>query len=272
MGATGFSPYNGFSNIGTNKQRLSFATKVVKGSTPSRKTQLEFYSNYGSEDWYTISNVKIERGNKATDWSPAPEDVEADATAKANKALADAKADAKTKADAAQSAAQTYALAQAQAEKVKAQAYADGKVTAEEKARIADVNAKLATAKTDAQTKATAAQNAAQTYAKAQADAALASAKKDAKAQADAAKTHAENFAKVEVIDATTKRFVSPASHNSTASAVTGYLIIETPITSARMVKLNITGYNYQVNKSNIDLSIGFYFNGAFHNFDLPLL
>lgn len=75
MGATGFSPANSFRNIGTNKQRLSFVTKVVNGSTTTRKTQLEFYSTYGSEDWYTISNVKIEKGNKATDWSPAPEDV-----------------------------------------------------------------------------------------------------------------------------------------------------------------------------------------------------
>ena len=34
----------------------------------------------------TVSNMKLEKGNKATDWSPAPEDVEADATKKANEA------------------------------------------------------------------------------------------------------------------------------------------------------------------------------------------
>lgn len=37
--------------------------------------------NYG---WLVIDNIKLEKGNKATDWTPAPEDVEADATAKAN--------------------------------------------------------------------------------------------------------------------------------------------------------------------------------------------
>ncbi|OCA84481.1 hypothetical protein A8F94_17445 [Bacillus sp. FJAT-27225] len=34
----------------------------------------------------TVNWVKVEKGNKATDWTPAPEDVEADATAKANAA------------------------------------------------------------------------------------------------------------------------------------------------------------------------------------------
>lgn len=35
---------------------------------------LEFYSNYGSSNWFSISNLKLEIGNKPTDWSPAPED------------------------------------------------------------------------------------------------------------------------------------------------------------------------------------------------------
>lgn len=39
----------------------------------------------------TITNVKLEVGNKATDWTPAPEDVSKDATNKANQALSDAK-------------------------------------------------------------------------------------------------------------------------------------------------------------------------------------
>lgn len=39
----------------------------------------------------TISNFKIEKGNKATDWSPAPEDVANDAASKADQALAAAK-------------------------------------------------------------------------------------------------------------------------------------------------------------------------------------
>lgn len=38
-----------------------------------------------------IEELKLEKGNKATDWTPAPEDVSQDATNKATQALADAK-------------------------------------------------------------------------------------------------------------------------------------------------------------------------------------
>jgi len=38
---------------------------------------LEFYSSYGTSNWFSISNLKLEKGNKPTDWSPAPEDVDA---------------------------------------------------------------------------------------------------------------------------------------------------------------------------------------------------
>ncbi|APC48300.1 hypothetical protein BME96_09025 [Virgibacillus halodenitrificans] len=75
-----FSPQKTFQNIGTSKQRLSFQTTIIENpGTVSRPgdTWLEFYSQYGSEDWYTISNVKIEKGNVATDWTPAPEDTQA---------------------------------------------------------------------------------------------------------------------------------------------------------------------------------------------------
>ena len=191
-----------------------------------------------------------------------------DATTKANKALADAKTDAQTKANAAKTAAETYAKAQADAAQTAAKAHADGKVTAEEKARIADVNAKLAAAKTDATTKANNAKTAAEKYAKAQADAALAAAKTDATNKSNAAKTHADLKDKVLVIDSRTKKFISPASFTQHTSAVTGYLIIETPIVGSRMVKLNITGYNYQDGKTNIELAVGFYMTTALSRYD----
>ena len=35
------------------------------------------YPNTVVGDWFDIANVKIEKGNKATDWTPAPEDVDA---------------------------------------------------------------------------------------------------------------------------------------------------------------------------------------------------
>ena len=64
-----------FRDIGTTKRRLSFTTVTAAASAPDRQTHLEFYSTYGSGDLFKISNVKIEKGNKATDWSPAPEDI-----------------------------------------------------------------------------------------------------------------------------------------------------------------------------------------------------
>ena len=39
----------------------------------------------------TLSNLKLEKGNKPTDWSPAPEDLKKDATTKADNALTSAK-------------------------------------------------------------------------------------------------------------------------------------------------------------------------------------
>lgn len=60
---------------------------------------IEFYCEYGSGRYFKISKLKIELGNKPTDWSPAPEDLQNDATTKANNALASAKtyADAQIK-------------------------------------------------------------------------------------------------------------------------------------------------------------------------------
>lgn len=36
---------------------------------------IEFYSGYGTSNWFKIENLKLEIGNKATDWTPAPEDM-----------------------------------------------------------------------------------------------------------------------------------------------------------------------------------------------------
>lgn len=40
---------------------------------------------------FCVTALKLEKGNKATDWSPAPEDLQADATNKANTALSESK-------------------------------------------------------------------------------------------------------------------------------------------------------------------------------------
>ena len=121
-------------------------TSYYNTNEGSRKWILHTGLNVVANDIITIEFLKFESGNKATDWSPAPEDVEADAQAKA---------------DAARVAAEAVAVAKAELAKTTAQAYADGKVTAEEQRAIADAQAKLNEAKADAQAKANAAQSAA---------------------------------------------------------------------------------------------------------------
>lgn len=66
-----------FKNIGNNKQRLSFTLPLIATTKTSTLWNLAFYNN-NNGDRFTIENIKIEKGNKATDWTPAPEDVKAD--------------------------------------------------------------------------------------------------------------------------------------------------------------------------------------------------
>lgn len=83
-------------------QRISFTFHALKA--PSRAIGIW----YDRADTVWIALPKMEVGNKVTDWSPAPEDVAADAVAKADKALQDAKQDAKDKADVALAAANQH--------------------------------------------------------------------------------------------------------------------------------------------------------------------
>ncbi|MFD0825860.1 phage tail spike protein [Neobacillus sp. M.A.Huq-85] len=65
-----------FSNIGTTKKRLAFTTTLQSRASPTKTNDtIEFYSTYGTSDWFKITNVKLEKGNIATDWSQAPEDL-----------------------------------------------------------------------------------------------------------------------------------------------------------------------------------------------------
>ena len=83
-------------SIGTHT--LPITTEYVRHSitvTPSLNNEAEtesylaFYGNYGTGNIPSVKNVKVERGNKATDWTPAPEDVDnaiGDAQSTANSA------------------------------------------------------------------------------------------------------------------------------------------------------------------------------------------
>lgn len=93
-----------------------------------------------------IEWIKLEEGNKGTDWTPAPEDIE--------RAISNSNEEA-------QKAAQAYADAQDNLQLINAKAYADGIVSAEEERAIQDAIAKRDEAKKYADQKAKEAQEAA---------------------------------------------------------------------------------------------------------------
>lgn len=129
---------------------------------------------------YVIEYFKTEKGTKTTDWTPAPEDVQAD--------IDSAKQEA-------ENSAKAYADAKSEAERVLAEAYADGKVSAEEQARIDDVNAKLAAAKAHAEAQDELLKTQQEAYADGKASAAELAAIAAAEAYANLKKTEAEAYA-----------------------------------------------------------------------------
>ncbi len=97
-------------------------------------------------DLIKFSNLKLEKGNIATDWTPAPEDLQRQTKQAQNDA---------------EKAAKAYADAQDNLKQTETKAYADGIVDEEEKRAIADAIAKRDEAKRYAEQKAQDAQNAA---------------------------------------------------------------------------------------------------------------
>ena len=134
---------NTFENIGTKKQRVNFTKTLIKANKNSDKWYLDFYNKGDTDDKYTISNVKIEKGTIATDWTPAPEDID--------KSIKQAQNDAEV-------SAKAYAEAQDELKQIEAKAYADGIVDEEEKRAIADATAKRDEAKVYAEQQAKKAQ------------------------------------------------------------------------------------------------------------------
>ena len=188
----------------TLKRRLVAKHTVAKDVKAVRGLIVQ--ARYQTSDSIKVSGVKLERGTVATDWSPAPEDSNADASAlSALSAELTAYKAAQVETDKAQTeeirAAKAVAsgnqaeitrLQTAKAEKDEVATIARNALSAEWK-RDAD-NAKtaaVAAAVADAKVKADAAQAAAERAAQAKADAAQAAAAADAKTKSDAAKAAA---------------------------------------------------------------------------------
>jgi hypothetical protein len=64
-------------NIKEGMQRVFVVYNLEKRPNPNEASSyIEFYTTYGTNAFYEISKLKIELGNKPTEWSPAPEDVD----------------------------------------------------------------------------------------------------------------------------------------------------------------------------------------------------
>lgn len=98
---------------------------------PQKGFASEFYGIMGEA---VFSNFKLEKGNIATDWTPAPEDLESQISTAKN-------------------ATEAYARAQAELTKAQAIATADGKITEVEQRQIQQLQLKLQEAKTFAEQK-----------------------------------------------------------------------------------------------------------------------
>ena len=102
--SSGSLPTVDFYVDGVNRQIISetFTMDYAKDMTPDKNidyanASLYRFPNDGTvTENSTIHWIKIEKGNKATDWTPAPEDLTADVQAKADEALASAKTYADT--------------------------------------------------------------------------------------------------------------------------------------------------------------------------------
>ncbi|MCX2484527.1 hypothetical protein [Pedobacter sp. MR2016-24] len=123
-------------------------------------TELYNFVDFANIPWvyFTLQDLKVEKGNKATDWTAAPEDLQASID-QANQNAVNSKNESIA-------ASKLYADAQDILTRTETAAYADGIVDAEEARAIADAQTKLSEAKADSTMKANAAEAEAKALAK----------------------------------------------------------------------------------------------------------
>lgn len=76
---------------GSGVCEILYSATVYKDSEKNQYWDCCIRTDYIQSGSMQIKSFKVEKGNKATDWTPAPEDVSQDATNKASQALTDAK-------------------------------------------------------------------------------------------------------------------------------------------------------------------------------------
>ena len=180
--------FNVWKNINDNEKGTSYSGRIInvvhnnnKGKTINQISLLGLYIQCSAKN-IKISNPKIEIGNKPTDWSPAPEDLETqiqseqqarvqainEANANTNAKFLESKTFAEQKANSEKQAREqaiaaaktaTEAYARTQSELTKAQAITEANkqagiaITAEQQARILQLQQNLQQAKTFAEQK-----------------------------------------------------------------------------------------------------------------------
>ena len=249
----------------------TFTANANVNHTPD--TQFVFYVSGSDKTDFRIKGLKVEQGNQATAWTPAAEDLEADAASKAetarSQAVETAAADATKKAGAAETAAKSHADSAASSAESAAKGYAETQAgTAKSEA--------ISAAASDAQQKASAAQQAAisaaaqdaASKAEAAKNAAISAASTDATSKAGAAESAAKLYAEEQAtlqasektFESSHKEFYNFANVHSRSNQNGRYLVIKTNIPmTARMYEIDFKGYNYTENATSIDFSVGFY-------------
>lgn len=89
-GAQNITSSNGYAHVSANKWSRAILTMTTK-SEITISDQVIYLTGINKVGTFKFCNFKLEKGNKATDWSPAPEDLQADAATKANTALSESK-------------------------------------------------------------------------------------------------------------------------------------------------------------------------------------
>ncbi|OAO08676.1 phage tail spike protein [Staphylococcus cohnii] len=192
--------YGGSIDILANDKPRITHTFEVSEDRIGKDIRLFFGGAYMTHKNFTnngyIIKVKLEYGNVATDWTPAPEDIE------------DRILNSKQEAE---QAAKKYADAQDNLKAIETQAYADGIVDEVEQRAIDDATKKMNEAKTYAEQKATDAQNAAISESDRLSKEAEQAAKKYADAQDELQQVEAQAYADG-VVDAEEQRAIQDAT------------------------------------------------------------